>query len=390
VKLAHLAAVVVAVAVTATACGSSAPTSSTSSSPPSDGRVPSQGGSSASGSTQAQDPASGALSTTTVATATVSGDVGPPALGDGFTAFPWGSPRWTKVAVVADGGTKVTEIVHTRWPHGMINWVAATGDWIGFVDQSAEQGDAAPRVLWRVGAVDRKTGRTVELASNGDKPDPYVPEIRGGGGYLFWSSAEPDRSAKESVWRPGDDRPTVVLRHAEMTPGSESYADGKLVYLGPNGAGATGRTVGGDCWSISVSGGEPVALTHTALAMSCAATPGRITWSEHIDPKTSQMPSDGVLNDPYQVWTQTLGGGTSQLLHQGYIMGDPVVGDTFVEWAGEDADVLHGFAGSHAPDVRLDPHNRYPTMIAARGSRVAYRTAHGSRATVHVLDITSH
>lgn len=263
-------------------------------------------------------------------------DVGPIAL-DGTTviyafADP-GSTDWTHVGV-ADTQTGTERVVaDSAWPDGLINWVAGAGDWIAWVDQSARQSDAQPFVLWAVHAQNMATGEEVILATNGDLPDPFVPVVHGQDGYAFWTEAEPDRTAREMIWKPGWDKPRTLLQHAEMTPGSETATDGMLVFLSHPATAHRGRTVGGDCWAVPLDGsGSPRPLTHTALAMGCAASDGWLAWSLHIDPKNRPLPPDGVLDKPYEVFVRRLNG-KALLLHRGYLStGYPDVGDGFVAW----------------------------------------------------------
>ena len=89
---------------------------------------------------------------------------------------------------------------------------------------------------------------------------------------MFWTQAEADRTAREYIWKAGAGAPRTALRHVEMTPGSETAADGQLIYLSRAAGRHKGHTVGGDCWTVPLDGhAPPKPLTHTALAMGCAA-----------------------------------------------------------------------------------------------------------------------
>ena len=166
-------------------------------------------------------------------------------------------------------------VARSAWPGGFINWAAGTGDWVAWVDQSHRQGDSDPNVLWRVWVTNTSSGRKRLLSTNGNMPDPFVPQVHAAGGYVFWTQAEADRTAREYIWKAGAGAPRTALRHVEMTPGSETAADGQLVYLSRAAGRHTGHTVGGDCWAVPLDGhGPPKPLTHTALAMGCAAHAG--------------------------------------------------------------------------------------------------------------------
>ncbi len=216
-----------------------------------------------------------------------------------------GGADWRSVGVLDVGAHTQQVVAHSEFPQGLVNWVAGTGDWVAWVDQSRRQSDSDPNVLWRVRAKNLATGEERLLAGNGTTGDPFVPRVHGDAGFFYWTEAEADRSARELTWTAAWPRPRAILRHAEMTPGSETAADDALVYLSRAATGKKGHTVGGDCWTVPLDGsGRPQPLTHTALAMGCAVSDdGDLVWSEHIDPHTRPLPDDGVLDDPYKMQT---------------------------------------------------------------------------------------
>lgn len=305
--------------------------------------------------------------------------------------FPFGDTAqggWDRVGTVdiADGSQRT--VARSEWSAGFINWAAVAGDWVAWVDQSHQQGDGDSQVLWRVWALNTATQERLLLSSNGSDPDPYVPQVHGRGDYLFWTQAEEDRSARERVWRAGWRQPRDLLRHAEMTPGSESADAGQLVYLGPAGTESRGHTVGGDCWAVPLDGSQAARpLTRTALAMGCALGGGSLVWSEHIDPD-GPMPADGLLDDPYQLHASPLGSGPDRLLHEGYLAtGYPVAGAGFVVW--------HTFGGrplvhslvSNA--VAKLPSRADGGHLASDGAHlVAYSTAGATGTSVRVVRVT--
>jgi hypothetical protein len=294
-------------------------------------------------------------------------NIGPLALADSKAVFPFaadGGPDWNAVGVLDGTTNKERVAAHTEYDHGLISRTAATGDWLVWVDQSRRQSDADLNVLWRIHALNTGTGQEKLLASNGEQPDPYVPVVHAGDGYVFWTEPEADRSARETVWSPGWTRPRTLLSHVEMTPGSETAANGHLVYLSkaaPDVRHGRRHTIGGDCWTTPLDGsGTPTPLSHTALAMGCAATrDGELVWSEHIDPQQRPLPDDGLLDDPYKMQTITsaaltadsrVAGGASgtpgtdapaRLLHRGYIsFGYPVAGSGFAVWRAQSGRVV--------------------------------------------------
>ncbi|GAA1947744.1 hypothetical protein GCM10009798_03580 [Nocardioides panacihumi] len=222
-----------------------------------------------------------------------------------------GAPSWNTVTVVDPAAGTSRAVAHSAWPRGLINWVATTGDWVVYTDQSHRQGDGSYEALWRIEAIDLVTGSHRTLASSGRKESALIPVVQAQDGLVLWTAPEADRSAKELVWNPGSAAPYAVLRHKEMTPDSVTIDDGWLYYLGPNGLGRKGHTVGGDCWRVPLTGGTPVAVTHTALAMGCAARGSHLVWSQHIDPETpNPPPNDGILDNPYSLWTETINADT--------------------------------------------------------------------------------
>jgi hypothetical protein len=173
-----------------------------------------------------------------------------------------------------------------------------------------------------------------------------------------------------------------------MTPGSESAAAGRLVYLGPAATGDHGHTVGGDCWGVPLDGSRaPRALTRTALAMGCALGGSTLVWSEHIDPD-GPLPAEGLLDDPYELRASPLEGGSDRLLHQGYLpTGYPVAGRGFVVWHSLGGrPVVHSLDSAAA--ARL-PSRADGGHLASDGSHlVAYSAATGGGASIRVVRVT--
>lgn len=260
--------------------------------------------------------------------------LGPIALQGDEVAVPAGADGdWDRVAVLGPGAKPLRIVAHSQFARGLINWVAVSGDWVAWVDQSHAQSDSDPDVLWRIRAIDLRTHEKRLLASNGHAADPFVPQVQGAPAGLFWTQAEQDRMARERFWVPGARAPTDLVRHAEMTPGSETFADGAVVFLGPSALPHHGHTTGGDCWRVSLADHEVQPLTRTGLAMGCAAAGDAVTWTQHLDPDARSLPADGVLDDPYEVLVRPLAGGPSRLLHRGYLaMGYPRSGATFTAW----------------------------------------------------------
>ena len=326
-------------------------------------------------------------------------DIGPLALTGHTAVFPLtegGGPDWDSVGVFdADADTERV-VAHTDYPQGLINWAAGSGDWVAWVDQSRRQSDFDPNVLWRVHALNTGTGQQMLLASNGNRPDPFVPQVHATGDWFYWTQAEPDRTAREQIWTPSWARPRALLRHTEMTPGSESVVDQQLVYLGPAATRHGAHTVGGDCWAVPLDRtGAPTRLTDTALAMGCAVSDtGALVWSEHIDPRTRPLPDDGVLDDPYQLRTQAftnLGAATgdakSRLLHRGYVsFGYPRAGHGFAAWQDVTGHVVLRSLDA-AGQVRL-PRGVDAITLTAAGDAIAYVTGRGAGTTLTVSTVT--
>lgn len=347
------------------------------------------------GPAQSSPTSGGSVATTPVATVSVKvADMGPLAMGDyngGTILAPVSrslSGRWDTVEAITIGSKTTKDVAHTAWATGLINWVATTGDWIAWTDQSSKQGDGAIEVLWQVHARNLRTGQNRILASSGDKPNPFVPVIQAQDGYFFWTEPESDRSAQELLWKPGQERPHALLRHAEMTPGSASIAAGKLIYLGPNGRGLEGHTTGGDCWEVPLTGGNPTPATHTALAMGCAARGDHVAWSQHIDPDTPTPPADGIYDDPYSLWSVDLSSTATPVeLHEGYnATFQPRLTDKALVWQEQsDKAFVTGLDGqsTRAPLAKKAPRR----MVSGPDDLFAYATGSGSGFAVTVVKL---
>lgn len=271
---------------------------------------------------------------------TLGSHVGPAVAAKDAIVFPASDQNdddWDRIQAVPMAGGEPRTVATTQFSDGFINWVAASPDgWIYYVDQSAQQSDQAPAVLWRVVGIDPSSNEPVTLDSNGDSPDPHVPIVQAQAGWAFWTSAEADLTAREHLWKPGWAEPMDLLRHTEMTPGSASVSGDALIYLGNAATGATGHTIGGDCWSVPLAGGTPRPLTHTALAMACDADDDWLVWTQHIGPDDPVPSGDGVLDDPFSLWAIAAKGGTPTQLHQGYVpLITPHVARSVVAWVDE-------------------------------------------------------
>lgn len=339
-----------------------------------------------------------------VATFHIRGRAGPMALAEARVVVPVADKNhanWSRVVVLDSASRTQATVARTRFDDGLINWVAVTGDWIAWVDQSRRQSDSEASVLWRIHTLNTRTGEQLLIASNRTRPDPAIPQVRAGAGYFVWTSPERDRSARESMWRPGWPAPRVLLRHAEMTPGSETIAEDHLVYLGQAATQHRGPTVGGDCWAVPLSAtGLPTPLTHTALTMGCAVSAqGELVWTEHIDPTRRPLPPDGVLDDPYEVHARAFSSSAkpgassaaARLLHRGYLpYGWPRAGDGFTVWSDEDGRaVVHGL--SDGQQLKLPEVVDALSLTTDGGHELAYAGHRGHTTQVTISQVeTSH
>lgn len=304
------------------------------------------------------------------------------------------SPFSTRVVMVNVDDGRQRIVARSQWSRGLVPWAVGSGHWIAWVDQSKLQNDFSYDVLWRVWAKNLRTGRRQLLASNGHTPDPYVPEVSAGSGYVFWAEAEPDRTAREFVWRPGSPSPRTLMRHREMTPGTETATGGMLTFLSTAAVPHKGHTVGGDCWTVPLAGGRPQPLTHTALAMGCATSHGWLVWSQHIDPETRNPPPDGIYDDPYTYWARAVDGGPPRLLHRGYTASlYPVAGAGYGTWMGtQSAFVGHAVASDAEAPIAPGHANNTAVGSSASGRLFVYATGQrtGQRIVIDLVSITVH
>ena len=321
-----------------------------------------------------------------------SANVGPLALDDRTVLFPFasdGSSDWDSVARV-DFDTKAHRTVaRTEFPQGFINWVDATGDWVTWTDQARRQADDAPKVLWRVWAKNLRTDKTVLLATNKNIADPYVPQVHAQDDVVYWTQAEANRTAREFSWKAGAGQPPkAILRHAEMTPGSETSSNGDLVYLSKSAKpGGKGHTTGGDCWTVPLDGtGRPTPLTRTGLAMGCSASDDTLVWTQHIDPHQRPLPPEGVLDDPYEIHASNLDGSHSYLVHRGYLsIGYPIAGSDFVAWQTARSGLIRSLSTRESKNL---PHGAVaPSFRAGDGKLFAYIQEAKGAALLRLLSV---
>lgn len=284
------------------------------------------------------------------------GDVGPVAFNSSgdivWTEGPK-SANWNRVELLHRGASTPRTVAQSAWREGLINWVAMAGRWVVYVDQSAEQRDTAPNVDWVVHADNLDTQQKVVLAKS-PRANPWVPNVYAGDGGVVWATASPSRNADLWRWVPGTPVSATekVLSDSELTPDSLTPTKNGIVYLGPNGEGIRGHTLGGDCWIAPYDGSAPKALTHTALGMSCAVGGDTLVYSLHIDP--SQPTKEEIADDPHEIWTQPLtDGARGRRIERGYIQARPLVGDGFATWVDTTRRVVSTFDGSHRQFVSI-------------------------------------
>lgn len=192
------------------------------------------------------------------------------------------------------------------------------------------------------------------------------------------------------LWQPRS-RPRTVLAHADMTPGSAAILGDELVYLGPNGRNLSGHTVGGDCWKVPLTGGTPKAVTHTALALGCAARGDHVVWSQHIDPKTPNPPELGIADDPWSLWSeQSAPGARPVSLHVGYNQAYSLaVTDHALVWQSMDSPKVVVTDLDDRTRQATIPGVTNPRQIAAGpDDLVAYAITRGGKATVGLVRVT--
>lgn len=316
------------------------------------------------------------------------GEDNPPYSLDGsVVTFPSSSPgRYLDQVeqVDVESGSR-SVVARTAFPRGFINWAVGTGEWVVYADQSRRQSDGAPRVLWRVLAQHTATGERRVLASNGDTPDPFVPRVFSAQGYVYWSSAEPDRTARETLWRPAWPAPRPLLEREMFVPASETIADGWLYYQ-DDPAHPHPDPLAADCWRIPLSGGKPEPVTDSAFVMSCHPQGDRLAWTEHIDPATEEPPAGGVVDDPYELWTREVGGKPT-LLHRGYFgWGGPVVAGDFTIWS--DWSGHTKITSLRRPDISTTVADDAPRELAlVDGDRIVILTTKGGTDYAQVYDL---
>lgn len=309
-------------------------------------------------------------------------------------ALPAAEPRSgredQRVVVIDIRTGKESTVARTQWRQGLINWAVGSGRWVAWVDQSRRQSDFSFNVLWRVWAKNLRTNERRLLASNADIPDPFVPQVVSGDGYIFWAQARKHLRAQEFAWKPGAAQPMRLSQAVNVATGTETASDGYLTYLGESASPRPRYSKGGDCWRVPITGGRPRALTHTGLAMGCAANDGWLVWSQHIDPYTAQPPADGIADDPYTYWAEFVAKPQPRRLHKGYTSSRyPVAGPGYGSWEPREAAfVVHSVTSNAKVFLAPNGVGGLPSSSAS-GHLFAYTTTHHPR-VIRVVHITVH
>ncbi|HEY4267292.1 MAG TPA: hypothetical protein VGM94_03775 [Galbitalea sp.] len=228
-------------------------------------------------------------------------------------------------------------VARSGFAHGMFAGAVAVGSWTVVVDQTGWRSPEDPRARWRVIAIDSRSHRRVVLATSGRGVTALIPVLKASDGLAYWTSAEADRSARESVWRAGWSKPRLLLRNAQMVPASESVGNDSMSFVGP-GAKPGATLASADCWQIPITGGHPGPWTTSGLAMSCSADGPNEAWTEHIEAHPKKVPAEGMSDEPYRLWLR-IGGSAPRLVSQGYMstLAPLIIGRVLV-WATLDDD----------------------------------------------------
>jgi len=294
-------------------------------------------------------------------------------------------------------------LARSEWNAGEIYRLTAVGPWLVWVDEQPQSShgagppQASPKVMWRIWAENQSTGRKILLGSSGDSVVPGAPVVRGGEGYVAWAIPDQMKASgayewQEFLWKPSWSAPRTLFRHTLMAPGTETFADGNLIFLGPayNYSGA--HTVGGDCWSFPLDGsGAGMVLTHTALVEGCAGEGSNLVFTEHIDPA---MGSGARVKDagenPYELVTMSLASpSTERVIHEGSMNmgGAPVVGTGFTWWVPFGDPEISSLTASAHITVSTDG-SPFDWLAAAGGDMVAYFNGKGAKSRLVVAKVS--
>jgi hypothetical protein len=253
------------------------------------------------------------------------------------SASPPGGDRPSQVLRLDLSSGKQSLVASSHWSSGEIDSVAASGNWIVWVDQSDLLSTGGPggstTVLWRVWAKNLTSGRRILLDTNGSTPDPLPPALVAGDGYVGWTILT-GRTVRSPIWKPGWAH-SRTLSLPVKAYGPSAIADGKVIFL-RYAKTKLGRRYGlGDCWSYPLRGkGSLQQLTHSGLVQRCHASGTDLVWTEHIDPAThDSLTVRDAADDAYELKTVSLEGATEpRTIHEGSMQADPVVGSGFTLW----------------------------------------------------------
>lgn len=304
---------------------------------------------------------------------------GPFSLNGTTVTFPSASGRHGEVEdqverVDARTGARVLAAT-TSFPRGFINWAVSNGPWTVYTDQSQEQGEGGRAdVLWRVIATNTRTHENRVLASNRDKPDPFVPRPFSTGGYVYWSSAEPDRSARETLWKPQWPRPRPLLEHESFVPGSETIDGDWLYFLAGPSRSTSGNDTGTDCWRIRLDGTDREPVTRSGLALSCMPHGDLLLWDDHVDPSVVPFESPEYSDNPYALWVATLGTAPFKLHEGHYYWSGPLIGHDFLAWSPADGLGPRIMSLSHPSLTKALPGRLATNPILVEGGNVVVLT----------------
>ena len=245
--------------------------------------------------------------------------IGPPQMSGAVIVYPATSGRgtaWNEVIAMNPTTGRKRVAARTRFADGMINWVARTGSWTVYVDQSRQLSDAHPTTAWQLVARDDATRRTRVLDSSSGELTGYVPRLRSQGGAVLWSSITLDGQHALWWWRPSWSGPRRLVAGVDIDPATASIDEESVVFHAPPPHAGANPGNAGECWRARTSGGRPAAVTHTGgLVLDCSAGDGWLVWRQSRQP-TDPAAEDVDVETPYELWAQHRAG-RPVLIHRG-------------------------------------------------------------------------
>lgn len=264
---------------------------------------------------------------------------------------------------------KIRMVAHTEWAQGDLSWQVGTGDYVVWLDDSAEPTDEEPNTLWRMWAENLVTGRRWLLAKNSGVPLGSGPLPEANDGRVLWLRPDQDGRTRDIVlYDLSTDTETVPVRH--VLAFNAYVSAGRIIYDDddpPHQAGANLKSPPKtrEVYSIPLHGGAATDIGGNRNAHSPQVWGSYATWGE---PK---------YGDQHSIWSAPVDGSApARIAYRGTNVQQAPGADFIAFWTEGNGLYVTALNGTtRGTDVQARGEQEYvPAHFSPQGHRLAFAT----------------